>query len=101
MIIKDKKISDTDTNFLFEGLFEDIEDIVKDCIWTFRAERTDYESLFLKLKLNDKTGKNFQHIEEVIQMHDRNPHELLLNCNISILAEQKNIIQSFTIATLC
>ena len=63
MMIKDKKVSDIEANILFQGLYEDIDDLVKDCMWNFRYDRTDYESLFLKLKINDKTGKNVQNFE--------------------------------------
>lgn len=73
-MMKEKKVSDVEMNFLFDGLYQEIDDVVKDCLWSFRASHTDYETLFLKLKLNDKTGKNCQNLEEIIKMHERKPH---------------------------
>ena len=71
--MQDKKMSDAQTNFMFQGLYEDIDILAKDCMWGFRAAHTDFESLFLKLKLNDKNGENSKNLEEIIKMHERKP----------------------------
>ena len=101
VFMQDKKMNDAETNFIFQGLYEDIDILAKDCMWGFRAAHTDFESLFLKLKLNDKNGGNSQNLEEIIKMHERKPQQLLLNCSVNVLSEQKNTIQSFTVNTLC
>ena len=68
---KEKKWPETEVNILFQGLYDDIDDVVRQICWPYRLQRTDIEALFTKMKMSSQTDKNPKNLEEIINFHDK------------------------------